>query len=59
MKRFLVFGGWTYYPGGGWDDFVGDFENVEDAIAATKDPSSRNDWWHIIDSETKQEVAFE
>lgn len=32
MKRYLVFAGMTYYPGGGWTDFKGDFDDEGAAI---------------------------
>lgn len=33
MKRFLAFQGENYYPGGGWDDFSGDFDTADGAVA--------------------------
>lgn len=33
MKRFLAFQGENYYPGGGWDDFAGDYDIAEEAVA--------------------------
>jgi len=32
MKRYLVFYGELYYPNGGMRDFIGDFDNLTDAI---------------------------
>jgi hypothetical protein len=55
MKQFLLFAGDTYYPGGGWDDFVGDFETVE---AARNAAASCRDWWQVIDTATMKEVEF-
>lgn len=55
MKRYLVFAGEYYYPTGGWDDFVGDYDDLEDATAAGKNPGHDGEWhqwWHVIDSET-------
>lgn len=31
MKRYLLFQCNDYYPSGGWDDFVGDYDTIEDA----------------------------
>jgi hypothetical protein len=31
MKRYLVFLGEDYYPGGGWSDFKGSYEDLESA----------------------------
>lgn len=33
MKAVLLFAGETYYPGGGWEDFVQDCDSVDEAIA--------------------------
>lgn len=52
MKRFYVFGGCDYYPNGGWDDFKGDFDNLEDAYKRLG--SFYYDWFHIVDSHTGQ-----
>lgn len=32
MKRYLAFYGDCFYPSGGMDDFIGDFDEKEDAI---------------------------
>lgn len=50
MKRFLLFGGLIYYPSGGWGDFCGSFDSIEEA----EDVFSENscEWYHIVDSET-------
>ena len=32
MKRYLVFYGELYYPNGGMRDFIGDFDNLDNAI---------------------------
>lgn len=53
MKRYLAFGGDQYYPGGGWDDFVGDFDSKGEAIEAAK---KGNGWWHVIDRDTKKQA---
>jgi hypothetical protein len=34
MKRYLAFVGYAYYPNGGMDDFLGDFDTAEEAIKA-------------------------
>ena len=53
MKRYLLFRGDDYYPAGGWNDFEGDYSCLEDAIRAGR----RADWFHVVDSETWEEVA--
>ena len=47
LKRYLLFCGGTYYPYGGWDDFAGSYDSLEQAEKAAYD-----DWWHIVDSDT-------
>jgi hypothetical protein len=53
MKKYLLFLGDCYYPGGGWNDFKGSFDTIEEAWAAVPPDT---DWWHIVDSETASEV---
>ncbi len=48
MKRFLLFGSDMYYPAGGWDDFVGDFDTLEQANAFGR--NAAKDWVHIVDT---------
>lgn len=49
LKHYLVFEYPDYYPSGGWNDFIGDFDTIEEARAACKDPYGGYD---IIDIET-------
>lgn len=51
IKRFLLFAGDTYYPNGGWGDFIASFETKEDAIEAERMARARNSWSHLIDLE--------
>ena len=46
MGIFLVFGGDSYYPGGGWHDYLGCYPTEELARAAAA--ASGKDWWHIV-----------
>lgn len=54
MKRFLLFSSDTYYPGGGWDDFVADYDDVEAARVAGR--KTGYDWFQVIDTTTMKEV---
>lgn len=52
MKRYLLFSGYGYYPGGGWSDFKGDFDTLKEAedhyvIVKERD---REDWYHVVDT---------
>jgi hypothetical protein len=55
IKRFVLFAGHNYYPNGGWDDFQGSFDTLEDAESFNQTISS--DWWHIIDLTTGEDVG--
>ena len=69
MKRFFAFCGDNYYPSGGMDDFIGDFDTVEEAISAVtakvendfpdderKAYQWRYHWAHIWDCQDNIEV---
>ena len=62
MKRYLVFGGAAYYPGGGWSDFVGAFDSLEEAQKTVLErtagrPLERKlDWTQIVDLVFMDEV---
>ena len=56
MKRFLLFSGDHYYPSGGWKDFCGDYDSVEEATQylksqCFKDYYMSNSWYHIVDTQ--------
>lgn len=56
LKRYALFGGLTYYPVGGWDDFVASFDTPEEAeklVMATnrkdrQDGRVRTYEWHQV-----------
>ena len=50
LKRFVVFAGSNYYPGGGWHDYRGNYATLDEAVEA---PTS-DDWRHIVDLSTGQ-----
>jgi hypothetical protein len=60
MKRYLLFAGQYYYPGGGWADFIGSYDAVAEAEAegAKRRMGPRGveypvwDWFHVIDATT-------
>lgn len=54
IKRFLVFAGDVNCPQGGWHDFKGSFDSVEDARAAVVPFSGDGFWYEIIDSENRE-----
>lgn len=49
-KRFVLFAGSTYYPSGGWDDYAGSADTLQDALEVGE--KIDEDWWHVVDLET-------
>ena len=65
MKRYYAFYGDCYYPSGGMDDFIGDYDTKEEAIQAIEEAQKNNRkedvkwewaWAHIWDSKEKIKV---
>jgi hypothetical protein len=70
VRRFLLFAGpdegwWNggeWGPGGGWLHFVADFDGLDAAKAAglaRARAESTDDWWHVVDSTTREIVVNE
>lgn len=60
MKRYLLFAGATFYPSGGFADFAGDFDTVEEALLKVAgDRGEYFDWHHVVDTETWKYVEGE
>ena len=53
MKRFLLFAGFIECPDGGWQDFKGSFDTLEEATSKgeAQHTDDRIEWWHIVDSQ--------
>lgn len=64
-KRYLLFAGENYYPGGGWYDYRGSFDTAEEASQAGGALHNKRingawvDWWHVTDMLTGKCVAAE
>lgn len=57
-KRFLAFGGYNYYPGGGWEDFAGSFDTLDEAVTAAKEAADKDyGWWNVADAATGRVVG--
>ncbi len=63
MKRYLAFYGAVYYPGGGMDDFIGDFDTKEEAIEFIRATNMKEDggdfeynWANVYDTKNRIEV---
>ena len=55
MKRYLMFGFDTYYPGGGMNDFLFDFDNVDEMKEKIKEYNDKH-WkcenYNALDTKT-------
>ena len=51
-KRYIVFAGDCYYPGGGMGDFILDTDDLDEAKKAI----TGHDWGHILDTETRETI---
>lgn len=62
MKRYWLFAGDQFYASGGMQDYQGSFDNIENALEASKGyfyfsdllqehAFLKNEWFHILDSE--------
>lgn len=67
MKQYLLFTGQYYYPCGGWDDFIADFDSIKEAANAFKNGPKAFygdkyrvfkhcdwDWGQVIDIKTME-----
>jgi hypothetical protein len=55
LKRYALFAYDTYYPGGGWSDFVRSFDTVDEA--AQHGRQLRDDYKVVIDLRTGEDVT--
>jgi hypothetical protein len=58
VKRFVVFAYGNYYPAGGWSDYTGSYDTVEEAREAARyqREENRNDWTDIVDLQTGENL---
>ena len=54
-NRYLLFGFDDYYPMGGWDDFKGAYQSIDDA--RSEGDGMLHDHLEIVDIETLRVVA--
>lgn len=61
MKRYLVFGGDTYYPSGGWNDYIGEFDKSDEACGFCygfiRNTSGR--WVHMVDTKHMEMILVD
>ena len=50
MDGYLLFGGETYYPKGGWSDYIGAFRSEAEAAAAFVSDGDmlEGHWFHVV-----------
>jgi hypothetical protein len=56
MERFLAFCGKEYYASGGWEDFVADYSDIEEAKTEVEKYMREifpfgAAWYHIVDQQ--------
>jgi hypothetical protein len=58
MKQYLLFAGMTYYPSGGWKDYVESFDSIEEAEARYRADYEDEyyNWYHVVDLHTYEIV---
>lgn len=47
--RYAVFAGSYFYPGGGWEDLVAAFDDLDEAVKEYQRTSNGREWAHIVD----------
>jgi hypothetical protein len=57
LKRFLAFSGDYDSNKGGWDDFCGDFDSIEEAEQYLRIMNAFFDWFQIVDTEKLETVV--
>ena len=59
MSKYLLFGGSKWYPSGGWNDYIGEFDSIPQVLAHLNKNKFDVDWIHVVDTATKQIVDLE
>ena len=57
MKRYLVFAYDQFYPSGGWNDFVGAFDTLEEAESKGRETLADNEAYDIVDLEKLEMIS--
>lgn len=61
MKKYALFAGERYHPLGGWEDFQGDFDTVQEAknIILTEAGVKNWTWAHIVNLQDRRYLAID
>lgn len=61
MKRYMIFSGPLYYPTGGMDEFLADFDTIEEVLEYMRNDANfllgRGDWVQVYDTEKREDVT--
>lgn len=51
---FMLFAGQNFYPGGGWNDFRGNFDTIHEAISGyiALTQTETVQWGHVVSTHT-------
>lgn len=52
LFQFIIFAGSFYYPCGGWNDFRGSFDTVEECQNYLLNNKFKFDWFQIVHRDT-------
>ena len=58
MKRYLVFAGDMYEPGGAFDDFVGDTDSNLEAVLMAFREADGYQWLEIVDTQERIRTRY-
>jgi hypothetical protein len=56
MKRYTVFAGSFYYPAGGWHDFKGSYDTIDEARSSVV-KALAVEWVQVVDLTTGEMVV--
>lgn len=51
IQQYILFAGWSYYPGGGMEDYIDSYDTFEEANAFGVELKQGRgyDWFHVLD----------
>jgi hypothetical protein len=70
MKKYLLFYGNTFYPGGGFDDFIGEYDSIQECLLALYENFKKEGiednpeyykefrWSHAYDTISKEKISL-
>jgi hypothetical protein len=55
MKTYFIFAGLSYYPAGGWKDFKGQVNSLDEAKDKIIEELRDQDWYQVVEYTTKED----